>query len=169
MPNTYALIESKTLASATASVTFTSIPQTFTDLVLKYSSRQGAENAHNIRFNGDSGANYAHLMLGGDGSSVSSGTTTGANQIVARGINPSGATANIFGNVEFYIPNYANTTKYKSVTVDGVNENAANEIYCGLVTGLWNSTSAITSILIEARDGNLAQYSVFQLYGIKNS
>jgi hypothetical protein len=169
MAKTFSLIEAKSLSSAAASVTFSSIPQTYTDLVLKISARQGAENAFNLRFNGDSSSIYSFIMLGGDGSSASSARTTGAGQIVARGINPSVATANVFGNAEIYIPNYANTSYNKSISVEGVNENDATEIYMAFVSGLWNNTNAITSITILARDGNLVQYSVFDLYGIKNS
>ena len=169
MANTFTLVEAKSLSTAVASVTFSSIPQIYTDLVLKISARQGSENAHSFRFNGDSGNNYSHQILGTDGSSASSALTTGAPQIVARGINPGGATANTFGNLEYYIPNYTNTSYYKTVSVDGVNETNATEIYSGLVAGIWNSTSAVTSIEILARAGNLVQYSTFYLYGIKNS
>jgi hypothetical protein len=170
MANTYTLIEAKTLGTAVASVTFSSIPGTYTDLIVKYSGRQGSENAHNIRFNGDSGNNYTYLMLGGDGvNNPSSGGASGVANIISRGINPGSSTSNTFGNTEMYIPNYANISFNKSVSVDGVNETNGTEIYMSVVAGLWSNTSAITSIEILARDGNLAVGSTFYLYGIKNS
>jgi hypothetical protein len=169
MANTYRLIEAKTLASAAASVTFSSIPQTYTDLVLKISARQGAENAFNFRLNGDSSSVYSFILTGGDGSSATSSASSSVGQIVTRGINPSVATANTFGNAEIYIPNYTNTSYNKSISVEGVNENNATEIYMNLVAGLWSNTSAITSMEVIARAGNLVQYSTFYLYGIKNS
>jgi hypothetical protein len=170
MANTYTLIEAKTLGTAVSSVTFSSIPGTYTDLVVKYSGRQGSENAHNIRFNGDSGSNYTYLILGGDGvNNPTSGSGSAIANIISRGINPGNSTSSTFGNAEMYIPNYANTSYNKSVSVDGVNETAGEEIYSSFVAGLWSSTSAITSIGIFARDGNLAVDSTFYLYGIKNS
>jgi len=169
MANTFELIASSTVGSGGAStIDFTSIPSTYTDLVLKVSGRQGGENAFAITFNGAT-TSYAVKRLQGDGSSASSNDAAGVTTAIrVIGINPSGATANTFSNSEIYIPNYT-SSNYKSVSYDGVNENNATEIYMNLAAGLWSNTAAINQITITPLAGSLAQYSTAYLYGIKNS
>ena len=169
MPDTFTLIASSTVgAGGAASIDFTSIPSTYTDLVLKVSGRQGAENAFDITFNGAT-TSYAVKRLQGDGSSAVSndaaGTTTAIRVI---GIASSGSTANTFGNSEIYIPNYAGSTN-KSVSIDGVNENNASEAYMNLAAGIRSNTAAINQITITPRAGSLAEFSTAYLYGISKS
>lgn len=169
MPNTYTLIASSIVGSGGAStIDFTSIPQTYTDLCLKISARQGAENAFTLKFNGST-SSYSTTRLQGDGATATSNTASGLTTAIrVIGINPSGATANTFGNSEIYIPNYAGSA-YKSVLHNGGNEDNSSSIYMNLSAGSWSNTAAITSITLAPEAGTFVQYSNVYLYGIKNS
>jgi len=173
---TYELIETITLGSDAASVTFSDIPQTYTDLKMVASQRNTSTNAGmGIRFNNDTGGNYTYRVLYGTGSAVSSFT-----QSVAAGYNtylfaytvPAVYTANTFGNTSIYIPNYSGSTN-KSCSIESVSENNASASYICAVAGLWSNASAISSISIITDPGgaagnNLAGSS-FSLYGIKKA
>jgi hypothetical protein len=171
MANTYTLIEAKTLATAVATVQFTSIPQTYTDLKLVYSVRNSgsADPWYQvlIQFNSDStAANYPYRYIYGLASSAGSGT---GNQAVGYSVSSS-ATANTFSNGEIYIPNYTNSSNYKSISGDVVNENNASTNIVALYATLWQGTpAAITSLTLTQTANNFVQYSTFYLYGIKNS
>lgn len=169
---TYTNIATTTVGSGgVASVTFSSIPSTYTDLVLKISFRTTAAVVANIgyiTFNADA-TGYSHKFVQGDGSGTSSGGYTGANSKNVGIISGSSATANTFANNEIYIPNYT-SSNYKSYSVDSVGENNATTSYAMLLAGLWSNTAAITSIKLEEQNGaTIAQYSTFTLYGIKSS
>ena len=169
MPDTYTKIASNTVGSGgVATVTFSSIPSTYTDLVLKASARSNiAEDTFGIRFNSDSGSNYPYNGFVGQGATVSN--FSGTNTFVALGRMPeSGYTANTFGNTEFYIPNYASSTQ-KTVSIDAVNENNATTARAQLGSAKWTGTAAISTILILPSSGSFAQYSTFTLYGISNA
>jgi len=170
MADTYTLIEKITVGAAGASsVTFTSIPQTFTDLVVKWSARVTDTATDSVQvvlqFNGDTGSNYSRRSLYGDGGAAgsSSATTT----FMRFGwASTNGNTANTFGQGEFYVPNYTGSSQ-KSVSADGVAEsNATQYIYAGLHAGLWTGTSAISSITLSVPSWSFVQYSTFYLYGI---
>ena len=170
MANTYELISSNIVGSGgAASVTFSSIPSTYTDLKLVYSARsdragQTAELLA-ISFNGTT-TNYTRRVLEGTGSSVGSY----ADPIRSFGIvTASSATSNTFSNGEIYIPNYL-SSNYKSYSGDGSAENNATSANLDLDANIWNNTAAITSIAITTyNSNNFVQYSSFYLYGIKNS
>jgi len=170
MANTYTLIEAKTLASAVASVTFSSIPQTYTDIKCVFSVRTDRSSFGSycfVSFNGSS-SNFSARFIGGDGSSAASGT-----QSQLAGIETdANATANTFNNTELYVPNYISTTNAKSYSVDSVSENNGSTAFDYLVAGLWNpaTQAAITSLGITAEAGaNFVSGSTFYLYGISNS
>jgi hypothetical protein len=173
MTNTYTLINSNTVGSGgAASVTFSSIPNTYTDLLLKYSMRTlyaGISNNTLIQFNSSGGTAYSLKALYGTGSAAASfGRSSGASTDAGYA-NGSTSTTNAFSNNDIYIPNYA-STNYKSFSVDSVIENNATAADSMLAGGLWSSTSAITSITISDFSSNtIIQYSTFYLYGIKNS
>jgi hypothetical protein len=169
MPNTYTLIASSTVGSGgAANIDFSSIPSTYTDLVLKISARQGGENAFDITFNGAT-TSYAVKRLQGNGSSATSNDAAGTTSAIrVIGITSSGSTANTFGNTEIYIPNYAGSNN-KSVSIDGVNEDNISEAYMNLAAGIRSNTAAINQITITPRAGSLAQYSTAYLYGIIKS
>ena len=168
MANTYQLIEAQTLTTTTASVTFSSIPQTFTDLIIKISARDSGDNQASIKFN-SSTTGYSNIRLQGTGVLAQSTTDSStAKGIMGYSVNQTTSrTANVFGNAEVYIPNYAGSTN-KSFSSDGVEENNAIAAFSKLFTGLLANTAAITSITLSA-DGTFATDSTFYLYGIKNS
>lgn len=168
MANTFELIKSTTVGSGgAATIDFSSIPSTFTDLVFKLSLRDsysGVASSDLISFNGST-ANITSRMIQGSGSATSSSTTPArfaGNNVSAT------ATASVFANVEIYIPNYAGST-YKSFLVDSVTENNATEAYANFIAGLWSSTSAINQVTFTPTSGTFAQYSTAYLYGVKSS
>jgi hypothetical protein len=149
-----------------ASIDFTGIPQTYTDLLLMVSTRSSTtEDSFGLQFNGDTGNNYSYRNVQGDGTNAQSFNGTVAR--IYRGRQPeSGYTANTFGNSQFYIPNYAGSNN-KSVSLDTVNENNATTARASLSAALWSNTSPITSIKILPDSGNFVQYSSATLYGIR--
>jgi hypothetical protein len=174
MANTYTLIESKVLGSTASSVTFSAIPATYTDLVLKISARCGElqpEESVNLRFNGSTVANYSLTRLRGNGASLVSSRSVDDNSVTLdRVINGNTSTANTFNSLEIYIPSYTAST-YKPVSSYSATENnSATSAYLNITAGLWRNTSAITSIFMYPNSGNgFLATSSFYLYGISNS
>ena len=172
MPVTYNLIASNTLSSSAASVTFSAIPNTYTDLVLRMSIRYDGALIHGsteIRFNSDSTTNYSRTSLWGDGSNVTSDRGSSQSTLIfPRSITGDSATANTFSNTEIYIPSYA-VSQNKPIGGFGVGENNATTASLAANAGLWRNTAAITSIFIQSNGTNLLSGSSFFLYGIKNS
>jgi hypothetical protein len=170
MATTYTLISSVTVGSGgAATIDFTSIPGTYTDLAVVVSARSvtSSEDDLRLRFNSDTGNNYTFKSLFGTGASAGSGG--GTLSFAYMGVIVSSTfTANTFSSNAAYIPNYAGAT-YKSVSVDAVNENNATAATALLVANLWSNTAAITTITISGASGNLAQYSTAYLYGISNA
>lgn len=168
MPNTYKKIATVVVGSGgTSAINFTSIPQTFTDLKIVLSSRSLQGNVYGggrLEFNSSTN-NYSWRRLRGDGSAAASDNSTSATSITNWDMNGANATASVFSNIEFYIPNYT-SSNYKSVFVDYVGENNATEAHMGMVAGLWSDTSAITSIKLYSGGGNLVQHTTATLYGI---
>ena len=164
------LISSQTVGTGGASsVTFSSIPQTYTDLVLRSSVRNTGSSGLSfaIQFNGST-TNYSGRYLEGSGAAVSSGTiaSTSFNQ---AGLMPiSTYTTSTFGVNDFYIPNYT-ASQNKSSSLDATTENNATTSYLDLIASLWADTTAISSMYIYAPSGSFAQYSTFSLYGISKS
>jgi hypothetical protein len=169
MTTTMQLIAKQTVgAGGAASVTFSSIPQTFTDLKVLISARDTVDNQASIRFN-SSTTGYSNIRLQGTGSVAQSTTDSSTSKgIIAYGVNQtSSRPANTFGNSEVYIPNYAGSTN-KSFSSDGVEENNGATAYSKLFAGLLSNTAAITSITLSA-EGIFEELSEFTLYGISNS
>jgi hypothetical protein len=165
---TMTLIASVTVGSGGAtSMNFTSIPQTYTDLKVLLSEYAGNGGpTPRVRFNGSS-SGYSEKLLYGDGSTAASASSSGADHFEWITNGTTGA-SNIFGNAEFYIPNYT-SSNYKSVSGDSVQEANTTATSTYLDAGLWSNTAAITSISIYAYFGAFAQYSTAYLYGISNS
>ena len=169
MAATYVLIASNTVGSGGASsVTFSSIPQTYTDLLIKISDRSttnlgGVWTGVNVRLNGST-TSLTSRQLYGTGSAAGSASTTTDNYWTVSNI----ATANTFSNSEIYIPNYTGSTN-KSFSADSVTENNATAALAAMTADLWSNTSAVTSITLVEGGNSFAQYSTFYLYGIKNS
>ena len=167
---TYVQIATYTATGSVSSIDFTSIPSTYTDLIIKYSLRSTANAATQggqltkISFNGST-ANLSRRRLYGNGSSA--GSDSASDNIIGYN-NPSDYTANTFGNGELYVPNYAGSAN-KSFSVDSVDENNATAAEIAFVAGLWSQTTAINAISLIPYAGNWVQYSTATLYGIKSS
>ena len=171
MANTYVAIATVTVGSGgAANIEFTSIPATYTDIVIVYSLRSDRASQVNssgrVSFNGNT-SNYSYKDIIGNGSTVGSNSDTNGALIY---IPASTATSSTFGNAAVYIPNYAGSNN-KSYSVDFVAETNATSISGqGLSAGLWSNSSGITSVKVtEANGANFVQYSTATLFGIKNS
>ena len=171
MPNTFELISSTVVgAGGAASIDFTSIPSTYTDLCLYLSLRDsqgGAANAAYVSFNGSTSSFTVRHLQGQPSLSpqVNSGTTPA--RFTGNAVS-SGATSSTFANIQLYIPNYAGSNN-KSYSADAVTENNATEAYSNLIAGLWSNTAAINQVTISASGGTFVQYSTAYLYGVKNA
>jgi hypothetical protein len=169
MANTYTAIATVTVGSGgAATIDFTSIPATFTDLVVKVSGRSDRVDTTDnviISFNGLT-TNLSYRYVQGSGTSVTS--SSGSTGYVGTQ-DASTATASTFGNAEYYIANYT-SSNYKSVSSDAVDETNATDAYATLTAQLWSAVAAITSISLKPQVGTLfAQYSTATLYGIKKN
>lgn len=164
MPKTYEPIATQTLGSAAATVTFSSIPGTYTDLVLIITPQSSSGTASvDIQLNGDTGTNYSLTYLYGTGSSSASGRDS--NTAYAGG-GSAVATANIFLTNIVQIQNYSNTTTNKTLLMR--TDNTAGNVLTAV--SMWRNTAAITSILLKLATGaNFTTGSTFSLYGIKNA
>jgi len=162
--NTFEAIATQTLGSAAASVTFSSIPSTYTDLVLviQASNDSGATNLR-LQFNGDTATNYSSTRMYGDGSSAVSDRTTTA---VSMPVGIIGASSTDFGVFTLQIQNYANATTYKTVLARAGYSTSG---YVTATVGLWQSTSAVTSVLVNTSGANFRVGNTFSLYGIKSA
>lgn len=174
MANTYVLIASNTLSSSAASVTFSSIPNTYTDLVLRISARtdNGAVNdGILLTINSTAGTAYSRTNLQGNGATAVSARSSSTN---AFGTSPNGAagstaTASTFGSIELYVPSYT-VSQNKPFGYFGAGETNATTAYMGAIAGLWSNTATISQLDLTPNSGvNFVSGSSFFLYGIKNS
>jgi hypothetical protein len=163
MTATYDKIAAYTVPSAASSYTFSSIPSTYTDLVIIgntiISSGTGAE--FSLRFNSDTGGNYSNTYLLGTGSSAASGRGTNFTYadcgfLSANSGNPNTRIVNVM--------NYSNTTTNKTIISRGSSDNGGQVI---AYANLWRNTSAINSVTIFTQTGNYATGTTFAIYGIK--
>jgi hypothetical protein len=159
---TMTLVETITVGSGgAASIEFTGIAGTATDLVVLISGRQSSNGDVYLKFNGSS-SGYVHRDLFLNGTTVASqtyGTYTALK--IGESVN---TTANTFFNSAVYIPNYAGSTA-KSTSSDTANENNATSDSLGIWAGSWTGTAAITSISLTG-GGNWSEYSTASLYTI---
>ena len=147
--------------TAPASITFSSIPQTYTDLYLVASVRSTTSNLTFEVSPNASGTNKSRRTLQGSGSTITSGTASTLDALS----NSSAFTANTFASSSIYIPNYTGSSN-KSFSFDSVTETNGTTSYQRIMAGLWSDTTAISSLQCATSAGNLAQYSSFTLYGI---
>ena len=166
-------IQTVTVGSGgSTTIDFTSIPGTYTDLLIDLSARNSAAGNADVyaQFNGVTTSTYTMRRLygtgsgGGNADAVSSASATGFR--VGRSLD-SNYTSSTFSNCSIYIPNYAGSTT-KSATTDQVEENNNASSSLQLITGCtWTGTAAITQITLKQLDGNnFAQYSSATLYGV---
>lgn len=154
-------IASVTLSASTPSITFTDIPQTYTDLVLVvFIASNSINDDMFLQYNSDTGSNYSNTTLRGNGTAASS--TRGSNTTGARFSDLSSPTTTTSNTGIIHIMNYANTTTYKT------NISRSNNASTGIdaMATLWRNTAAITSVKVFPASGNMASGSTFNLYGI---
>lgn len=171
-PADYELIETQVLGSNAASVTFSSIPSTYSHLQLRITARSnstGNATALFMKFNGVGGTSYATHAIYGTGG--------GSGQVYAEGfasldafyrlqIPDDGLAANSFGGLLVDVLDYAATTKNK--TIRALTTYSASGVYrVAEVSGLFNSTAAVSSLSLTPGAGQLKTGSRFSLYGIK--
>lgn len=154
---TYEPIATTTFGSASTGVTFSSVPQTYTDLIIIVTGNTTAgPTDNNMQFNGDTSANYSVTGLYGDGGAGASFRSAASNM----------ETGGIYwgtgiGSRIMHIMNYANTTTYKTVLT---RSNPGNSVESRI--GLWRSTSAITSIYVYVGASTYTAGTTITLYGI---
>jgi hypothetical protein len=158
MAATYEVINTQTLSTATSAITFSSIPQTYTDLVVILTGSITESFCDcTLTFNNDTGSNYSDTLMvataGGNGSGRHS------NQTFSRGFYFESGQSNCIWNVM----NYSNSTTYK--TTIGRSNATASEIEFS--ANLWRSTSAITTITVTGQGATFTSGSMLTLYGIK--
>jgi hypothetical protein len=179
MPTTYKVISSTTVGSAgAATIEFSSIPDTYTDLVIRLSARtdeagQGRSYVR-LRFNNDASTVYSYTWVYGYDGNIANGVKGSAVSTGLVTIVPApNSTASIFGNTEYYIPNYTGSA-HKILSINGVSDNnSSSTFHIGESATLWANTSAITTITLHAVDvasGNkFVEHSTATLYGIKKN
>ena len=159
---TYQSIATTTLGSAASSYTFSSIPSTYTDLILVcgiFNSSSGA-NAY-VRLNGDSGSNYSRTQLTGNGTTAASGRASNTTSAYIDAV----STNYPQEIITVHFMNYSNTTTYKTFLARADNASTGTQAN----VSLWRSTSAINSIAIYTDTGNFSTGSTFTLYGIASA
>jgi hypothetical protein len=159
MTTTYEKIATTTLGSSSATITFSSIPATYTDIVLIVAGTVGSLSNVAFQVNSDTGSNYSNTLMLGSGSAATS--ERGSNLISSPGtVISTGQSV-----VKLQFMNYSNTTTFKTVLNNGGHAGS----YVGAGVGLWRSTSAINSITVLTYNNNSTYQSgsTFTLYGIK--
>jgi hypothetical protein len=170
MATTYKLIASSTVGSGGASsVTFSNIPQTYTDLKVVVSARSSYSSFYDdfrLTVNSQTAASWRTLYTTNGSTANSLNLNTYAYGTQGPGAT---ATANTFGNVEVYIPNYT-STNVKALSIDSVSENNSSSAALFLSATSITNGAAINSIgFASDNSGNITEFSTFYLYGIKNS
>ena len=160
MPATYEPIATTTLTSAQATIDFTSISGSFTDLILVTDFSVTSAGDFYLRVNSDTGSNYSVTVLVGDGSSAVSSRSPSVGYI-SPNYNSDQTSQRAIQTWSFH--NYSNTTTNKTILCRY--NNAARQTVAAV--GLWRSTAAISSINIARSAGNFDTGSTFTLYGIK--
>ena len=169
---TYTLISSNVLTTSAASVTFSSIPADYTDLVLRISARTidtATNRSVRVLLNGSTSNNSWTLLYGTGSVAGSTNATADTVGIFGGYISHDGDTSATFGSVEIYIPNYLSNTN-KPLSGFGASENNATAAYMGVSAGLRSSTTAVSSLLLQpTASTSFASGSSFYLYGLSNA
>jgi hypothetical protein len=171
--NSYESIATVTVGSGGVSnVEFTSIANTWEHLqiraLIRTTHASGTDGDYvKMQFNSDTGSNYATHYLYGNGTSATASAFTSQTSMFPARVGATGLSANIFGVLIIDVLDYDNTNKYKTIrNLGGYDANGSGRV--DLDSGLWMSTSAVTSIKFTAGSGTgFEQYSQFALYGIK--
>lgn len=148
-------------SAGASSITFSSIPQGYSDLKLVVCGRDGSvSGTFELRPNAAT-TNRTTKELYGTGAAAGSQSQTA----FYFDMEASNYTTNTFGSAEIYIPNYTSANN-KSMSVDATSENNATTSYMRMAAWLWSSTAAITSLYLYPSSGSIQQYSTATLYGI---
>jgi hypothetical protein len=160
MPQTYEPIATATISSATNLVTFSSIPQTYTDLII-VATYAGTSTGINIYPNGDAGSNKSATVLRGNGTSAESlrGSSIAWRDYWSTTTNATGE----FTVSTLQFNSYSNSTTYKTLLV----RRSVSSAYVETIINMWQSTAAITQLQLYSANGNYTIGSTFTLYGIK--
>jgi len=158
-------------SGGSSSVSFSSIPSTYAHLQIRGIARTTAVNNNtNIltQFNSDTSANYTQHELYGNGTSAAAFGAANTTNIIGAIGSPQSATSGTFGAFVIDILDYADTNKYKTLrSLSGSDANGSGFVFFN--SGLWRSTTAISSIQLTTDGTNFAQYSHFALYGCKSA
>ena len=160
---TFEPIATQTLASAAASITFSSIAATYTDLRLIFAKPIGGSSLL-LRFNSDTATNYSWTYLVGDGASASSSYATSDTSITVGGYVLNLASGSVLGEINIF--SYAGSTYKTALTALSHDMNGTGQV--ARTVGLWRSTAAITTVTISSGT-NWPVGTTATLYGIKNS
>jgi hypothetical protein len=164
-PAAFVSIASATGDNTSGTITFSSIPSTYTSLQIRGNITSNSNDSVYVRLNSDTGSNYAyHRLRGvGSGAATAAGFATQTFAEIMDTTDSSPATGFILD-----IRNYASNSRYKTLrTFYGRDINSTGRI--ALYSGLWQSTSAVTSISIIMNSGNFNTGTTISLYGIKGA
>jgi hypothetical protein len=157
---TYTALATVTLGSSASSVTFSSIPATYRDLVVVTNVDGTLQSNYWLRLNGDTGSNYSYVFARGNGTTASSSSSAGQ---TSMRLNGDADVMTDFSHVAVLsIMDYSATDKHKTVLI---RPNTASRA-ADMGAGRFASTSAITSVLLFLSTGNFDVGSTFNLYGI---
>lgn len=169
MAFTYSPLGSVTVGSGgSTTITFNNIPQNYTDLILKLSSRDTyAATGLTVwaNFNGNTTSTHTYVRIFGSGSGTGASTDATQTRLFVGDHPGSTATASTFGNIEMYIPNYT-SGNFKSVSNDAVQELDGTTAYANLSAVLWSNPTAISRISLTCQTA-FAEFSTATLYGIR--
>lgn len=157
--STYSQISTTTVSSATSTVTLSSIPQTYTNLVLIINGTASTQTDLNYTFNGSSASNYSRTYLLGNGSSVITGRDSNGTYLPISFLDTSQTTCIVS------FPQYSNITTFKTALERANNASSV----ANTIVGLWRSTAAITSMTLTTSGGTISTGTTFTLYGIKGA
>lgn len=167
---TYKLIENRTTTSTVAYIEFTSIPQTYTDLVIHQDTRTSSAGDGRIvgNFNGTGGM-PSQLNYGFGGGTFGATNYTTTDSVITFGNGASNWTASTFGGNKLYIPNYSSSTLTKTTISYGSGENNGTDSIMGFMAANWPTTTAVNTIRLYPFTGSWLAQSTFTLYGISNA
>ena len=170
MANTMKLIASYTVgAGGVATIDFSSIPSTYDNLLLNFSTRSSNSDSADafdtiIKFN-NAYTNLYYKSIRTDGTSLSYNSLTDR---MLRTTNPTTWTGSTFSNVSIYIADYK-TSNYKTYEISSVLENNAITTGISIIAGLWTSPDVVNQLVLQPNSGSFVQYSTAYLYGTSNS
>jgi hypothetical protein len=157
---TYTPIANVTLGSAASSLTFSSIPATYRDLICVVVASGSTTLQGRIRINGDSGSNYTYQRMSGSGSAASAASSSPGTEGFISAIAQATTTSALQTNIS--IMDYSATNKWKTIISRADNSANGTEAFANT----WRNTAAVTSVQILTSTGNWASGSTFALYGV---